>query len=169
MVLRRATSADAEMLSRFAAHSFRETFGPDNDPSNMAAYLQDAYSPAIQAAEIGDSATTVILAVEEGATEGSLAGYAHLVTHDTETQLKRLYVDVPWKGQGLSRRLMDDVVAECRRRGAKRLWLTVWERNARAIAFYEKMGFRRSGTEVFWLGQDAQTDHVMEIDIPPSV
>lgn len=43
------------MLSRFAALSFEETFGPDNHPGNMAAYPQEVFSPAIQAAEIGEA------------------------------------------------------------------------------------------------------------------
>jgi len=38
----------------------------------------------------------------------------------------------------------------------------VWERNARAIAFYERWGFARVGSHPFKLGADEQTDLVME-------
>jgi ribosomal protein S18 acetylase RimI-like enzyme len=48
-----------------------------------------------------------------------------------------------------------------RARGAARLWLGVWERNARAIRFYQKHGFADIGTQVFRLGTDLQTDRVM--------
>jgi RimJ/RimL family protein N-acetyltransferase len=37
----------------------------------------------------------------------------------------------------------------------------VWERNARAIAFYEKCGFMQAGSHVFLMGTDPQRDLVM--------
>ena len=37
----------------------------------------------------------------------------------------------------------------------------MWERNERAQAFYRKHGFRKVGTQIFVVGSDPQTDHVM--------
>ncbi|MDQ0471534.1 GNAT family N-acetyltransferase [Labrys wisconsinensis] len=167
IVLRRATTDDARALSGFAARSFQETFGPESKPRDMEAYLAKAFSPAVQTAEIADAAATVILALDDR-TSG-LAGYAHLVARNADIELKRLYVDAPWKGRGLAARLMDRIFEECRRHGGDRLWLTVWVRNHRAMAFYEKVGFRVSGSETFMLGDDAQTDHVMEMAVPRAV
>jgi ribosomal protein S18 acetylase RimI-like enzyme len=73
----------------------------------------------------------------------------------------RFYVDRPWFGRGVAPALMAACAAEARRRGGDVLWLGVWERNARAIAFYEKCGFRRVGIQPFQLGSDRQTDYVM--------
>ena len=50
--------------------------------------------------------------------------------------------------------------------GATRVWLGVWEKNARAIAFYAKCGFRDVGSQPFLLGSDLQTDRVMEALLP---
>jgi ribosomal protein S18 acetylase RimI-like enzyme len=41
------------------------------------------------------------------------------------------------------------------------VWLGVWERNPKAIAFYKKFGFREVGAHVFPLGSDPQRDVVM--------
>jgi len=46
-------------------------------------------------------------------------------------------------------------------RGVEVLWLGVWERNERAIAFYNRWGFESVGTHIFLLGQDRQTDFIM--------
>ena len=46
-------------------------------------------------------------------------------------------------------------------RGAQTLWLGVWERNPRALAFYGKCGFVDVGEHVFLFGTDPQTDRVM--------
>ena len=43
------------------------------------------------------------------------------------------------KGTGLASRLLQEVLSDCRGRGADRLWLAVWHANGRAIAFYSKM------------------------------
>ena len=46
-------------------------------------------------------------------------------------------------------------------RGARTVWLAVWERNLRAQAFYRKCGFEDCGAKDFLLGRDRQTDRVM--------
>ena len=44
------------------------------------------------------------------------------------------------------------------------MWLGVWQRNPRAVRFYEKCGFRRVAEATFVLGTDVQTDWVMARD-----
>ena len=58
---------------------------------------------------------------------------------------------------------MDAAVEAAAARGARTLWLGVWERNARAIAFYAKCGFADVGAQPFTLGADVQTDRVMAL------
>jgi ribosomal protein S18 acetylase RimI-like enzyme len=41
------------------------------------------------------------------------------------------------------------------------LWLGVWERNERAIRFYEKKGFVQVGSLPFVFGNELHTDLVM--------
>ena len=45
--------------------------------------------------------------------------------------------------------------------GAQHLWLAVWERNPRAIAFYGKCGFADVGDTEFYVGPDRQIDRVL--------
>ena len=165
IVLRQATENDAATLSRFAAQTFEETFGPDSKPSDLSAYLVKAFSPAIQRAEIADSAATIILASDRDSSDDGLIGYAHLIAHNSAIEMKRLYIATIWKGRGLAQLLFDKALEEARRLGGERLWLTAWQENFRAIAFYKKMEFRISGQETFQLGEDLQTDHVMEITL----
>jgi diamine N-acetyltransferase len=163
IIVRRAAEQDAETLSWFAAETFRETFGPDNKPSDMDDYLRKSFSPEIQRNEIANSAATIILALDRESSDDSLIGYAHLIADQSAIELKRFYVATSWKGRGLAQLLFHEALAEGHRRGGRRLWLTVWDRNDRAIAFYKKMGFRISGRAIFQLGEDTQTDHMMEI------
>ncbi len=53
-----------------------------------------------------------------------------------------------------------------RRKGKRYLWLGVWERNERAVGFYERMGFTKAGTHEFLMGAERQTDHLMRRELP---
>ena len=53
--------------------------------------------------------------------------------------------------------------------GYETIWLGVWERNERAIRFYEKWGFREAGTHDFILGNDVQNDLIMEYSVKGTV
>jgi RimJ/RimL family protein N-acetyltransferase len=56
---------------------------------------------------------------------------------------------------------MAAVVRAAAARDIPSIWLGVWERNARAVAFYRKVGFLDVGSHVFVLGTDEQTDRLM--------
>jgi diamine N-acetyltransferase len=164
--IRRATVADAAALSEFGARTFFETFAADNDPDDMALHLASAWHPDIQRAEIEDAGLDTLLACD---VDGRLAGFAQVrasrppagIPAREPVELKRFYVDKPWQGRGLARQLMEAVETQARARGAHELWLGVWERNERAQAFYRKCGFHKVGTQIFVVGTDPQTDHVM--------
>ena len=166
VVLRLATVADADALSGFAASVYRETFDAVSTTVDMEAHLRESYSPAIQAQEIADSHATFFLAEDRSASGGALVGFAHFIEDDTPAsiELRRIYVDGKWHGRGVAKRLLDEVFSECHRRSTKRLWLSVWHRNRRAIAFYEKAGFRTSGEMTFHWGGGLEAGFVMELD-----
>jgi ribosomal protein S18 acetylase RimI-like enzyme len=169
-LVRPATIADAPRLSQLGSTIFRETFEGENTPEDMARYLAEAFTPDRQAAEITDPAGTVLVA-ERGGKSGDteLVGYVHLVSGPAPAtvegsaplELKRLYVARAWHGHGVAQALMDAALDAARARGAQTMWLGVWERNPRAVAFYSKYGFTRVGEHTFMLGADAQTDWVL--------
>jgi ribosomal protein S18 acetylase RimI-like enzyme len=164
--IRRGQPGDAQALAEFAARTFTETFAAANRPEDMAAYLPAAYGAGQQSRELASS-DVVTLIVE--AESGAIAAFAMLrrgsvpacVTGDTPVELWRFYVDRPWHGTGLAQRLLTAVHGAAAEFAARTLWLGVWEKNDRAIAFYEKSGFRDVGEQDFWVGADRQTDRIM--------
>ena len=168
-IVRRGTADDATMLADLAARTFSDTFASDNRAEDMAAYLPVHFAPGIQRAELGDAANTYLIAERAGEPVGYAlvrAGPAPAcVGSEPAVEVVRIYVDRPWFGRGVAPVLMDACTTEGRLRGARTLWLGVWERNPRAIAFYRKCGFRDVGGQTFQLGQDVQSDRVMARDI----
>jgi ribosomal protein S18 acetylase RimI-like enzyme len=168
--IRPARLEDATTLSELAARTFSETFGPHTPSADIAAYLTATYSPELQAAEIANSARTVLV-VETRPIHGdpALVGYAYLfrsstpavVTGPVPLQLERFYLDSQYHGQGVAQRLMTEVLRMATVQGARTLWLGVWEHNARALAFYRKYGFQRVGEHLFPVGSDPQIDWLL--------
>jgi uncharacterized Fe-S cluster protein YjdI/ribosomal protein S18 acetylase RimI-like enzyme len=165
--IRPGIAGDALELARFGERAFREAFTADNRPENVEAYVGDTYSAARQLADLAD-AERVTLVVE---VESSLIAYAQLragtppscVTGPDPVELLRFYVDRRWHGRGVAQALMAEALAAARARSAETVWLGVWERNPRAIAFYAKSGFRDVGSQPFMLGADRQTDRIMTL------
>ena len=168
--IRRGAAADASALSAFAAATFSDTYGRYNDPENLNRHIASAFNATQQAEELADPEVATLIAHREDA----FAGYAQVrradapacVTHASPIELQRFYVDAAWHGCGLAQRLLDEACAAARAFGGSVLWLKVWERNARAIAFYRKSRFIDVGTADFFVGSDRQTDRVLVLSLP---
>ena len=159
MIIRKATDADAAALAAFGARTFAATFAAQNTPEDMEQFLRSAYGEAQQRREIADPLMTTLLCEAAGV----LLGFAQLRGGDDPSTIEilRLYVDPAHHGRGVAQSLMEACLAAARNAGARTIWLGVWERNARAIAFYEKCGFVHEGEHPFLVGSDLQTDWVM--------
>jgi ribosomal protein S18 acetylase RimI-like enzyme len=163
--IRYAKSGDNIQLAEFGARTFSESFGADNAPEDMAAYLAESFSPEIQAVELADPSSVFLIAEIDGV----LVGYARLKEGDAPVnvsggrpvELVRIYAGVEWIGRGVGKALMEACLAEAVRRGCDLIWLGVWDRNPRAQAFYRKWGFVEAGSHPFKLGSDMQVDMVM--------
>jgi len=165
ILIRTARPEDNELLARLGAQTFSGTFGPDNTAEDMAAYLAQAFGPEKQAAELADPATAFLIAeIEEEA-----VGYARLregsapdcIPAGRPIEIVRFYAVASWIGRGVGAALMASCLEHARQRGCGTLWLDVWERNSRAIAFYRRWGFTEVGTQAFVLGADVQHDLLM--------
>lgn len=165
MTIRTATTADATVVADLARRTFYDTFGATNHPVDMELHLARSYGVDQQTRELNDRDITTLL-VEE---DGQAIAYAMLrgdhvpdcVTGPAPLELWRFYVDRGWHGRGIAQALMERVKTTARERGARTLWLGVWERNDRARAFYAKCGFTDAGDHIFLFGTDPQTDLVM--------
>jgi GNAT superfamily N-acetyltransferase len=165
VTIREATTTDVAVLSELARRTFYDTFAPMNDATDMALYLAEAFGIDQQTRELNDCDITTLLAEEDG----EAIAFAQLrsgpvpdcVNGPHPIELWRFYIAHQWHGRGIARPLMDRVLSEARAHGARTLWLGVWEKNARARAFYAKCGFTDVGDHIFLFGTDPQTDLVM--------
>jgi ribosomal protein S18 acetylase RimI-like enzyme len=169
LLIRQANPGDAELLAELGSRTFVETFAVDDTPKDMAAYLKTSFSPALLASELADPRVTVRIAE----IDHEAVGYAMLrsgpapesLTSDNPIELVRLYVSRESLGSGIGAALMQDCIDQAKQKNFETLWLGVWENNTRAQAFYRKWSFREVGTHPFQLGDDTQTDLLMQRSI----
>lgn len=164
--IRIATADDNVLLAELGARTFKDAFGKDNAQQNMDAYLSQAFNAEVQALELAEPGSVFLIAE----LAGKAVGYARLnesrapsgVKGLRPIELVRIYALPEMIGHGIGSQLMQACLQAAQKRGCDTIWLGVWEHNARAIAFYRKWRFTKAGTQTFQLGDDPQTDWVMQ-------
>src|SRR5262249_26523161 len=133
-------------------------------PEDLRAYIAAKYTPDVQRQEIADSAFHYRLALEGSVLVGyCMSGPVSLEIEpraETALELRRLYVAPGMKGAGVAQALMDEALDWMRRRGANAAYLSVWEDNHRAQAFYRRYGFEQVGEHKFMVGASADRDQI---------
>ena len=165
VTIRPAGASDTALLADLGRRTFVGAFGSNNEPSHMDEYVAWAFTPGQLERELADPAAQFLIAE----TDGVAVGYAKIrewtapecVAGIRPVELERIYADQASIGTGIGSALMGACLDAIRARGGETVWLGVWERNERAIRFYEKWGFEIVGAKVFLLGGDKQTDVVM--------
>lgn len=170
--LRPATSTDLAPLLDLAVRTFVDTFAPFNSAENLSACIAEHYAPERFARDLLDPRARVIVAE---ARSGALAAYARMrwgnapdcVDDREAVEIEKLYVDRPHHRRGVGSMLMRHCLDFARASGRWTVYLSVWEHNQRAIAFYEKWGFVRVGEHLFPVGDDPQIDWWMARAVEP--
>jgi len=90
--------------------------------------------------------------------DGKLSGVALLGFRDQRAWVGGFGVVPEFRGRGLARRYLEDVLAVCHRAGAARVELEVLLRNAPAIALYKRGGFAVVDELVVWSRAPLATD-----------
>jgi GNAT superfamily N-acetyltransferase len=128
LTIRRATDKDADAVSRVIIATLRETNARDYTPDIIARVEQSFSPPAML--EFFRTRRVFVAVLGE-----TLAGTASL---DGET-VRSMFVDPPFQGHGIGRRLMSEVEQTARADGV--VTLTV-PSSVTAEPFYARLGFR---------------------------
>lgn len=160
------TPDNAALLRDFAEETFRIAWQHDNEPEPFEAYCQKAFSIEKIREEIAEPNAEFYLVWQSD----RLVAYLKL-NRDRQPeqdwgegpafQLERIYVSNTLQGKGLGATLLDFTEQRARETGAEWVWLSVWQKSPRSIAFYQRNGYEIFGVETFWVGDDPQPDWLM--------
>jgi ribosomal protein S18 acetylase RimI-like enzyme len=156
-------------LQQIGRQTFSETFAESNSAENMAKYLEEAYSYEKLSAELNELNSFFYFAM----LDEKVIGYLKLNNGGSQTELKdndaveieRIYVLKEFHGKKVGQLLFNKAIEVAKAQHAAYVWLGVWEENKKAIQFYTKNGFVEFDQHVFVLGDEAQTDIMMKLQL----
>lgn len=168
-MIRPASVTDIPELSDFASRTFYQAYGWYNTEKNMREYVEKYFSINQLKEELSDE--SIIYLIEEN--QGKIEGYLKLgrknkppgINHVSCSEIERIYVDEYLQRKGTGKKLLNAAIRIVSERKDEILWLGVWQKNEKAIAFYLKNGFKITGTTKFILGDDEQDDFIMMLDL----
>ncbi|WRQ33736.1 GNAT family N-acetyltransferase [Bacteroidales bacterium MB20-C3-3] len=167
-LVRRVKADEIESLQRISRRTFYETFWMSNTHQNIIDYLENSLSLEALSRELENpnSEFYFLFLDAESATDFEPAAYLKL--NFLNVELERIYVLSKFQCKGIGRYLLDFSIQLALSRRAPILWLGVWERNYNAIDFYKQNIFQYFGKHTFRLGQDLQTDILMQKILLPN-
>ncbi|HEY8562666.1 MAG TPA: GNAT family N-acetyltransferase [Pyrinomonadaceae bacterium] len=170
-IIRYAALDDARLLARLGRETFGEAFAahPLMPADDLRLYMDEAFTTEQMTRELSESKALFLLAE----ISGEPAAYAKLLKNTpapgseskNQIKLQRLYAEQKFLGTGIGHDLMDRCLREAAQSGHDGVWLSVWEHNPRAQAFYRKWKFETCGTIDFRLGNSIMTDFLMKREI----
>ena len=167
--IRQANLEDLAALQTIGRKTFVETFAASNSEENLAHYLAEGFSEEKLTAELKNESSAFYFAEEEDKILGYLkvnVGEAQNEPQDPDAlEIERIYVLQEFHGKGVGLMLYEQALSIALEQNAPYIWLGVWEKNSRAIRFYENQGFVAFDQHIFQLGEDAQTDILMKLNV----
>ena len=169
IVINKISIEQIELLQQIGRQTFSETFAESNSAENMAKYLEEAYAYEKLSAELNELNSFFYFAT----LDQDVIGYLKLNKGGSQTELKdndaleieRIYVLKEFHGKKVGQLLFNKAIEVAKAQHAAYVWLGVWEENKRAIQFYTKNGFVEFDQHVFVLGDEAQTDIMMKLEL----
>ena len=165
VIIEKATVEDLLTIQTIAKETFIQAFSADNTQRNMDIYVAESFNREKMQEELTNPGSTFYLAkledqpiaylklnVEAAQTESMASNYM---------ELERIYVREKYQGQQVGQILMDKAITIAVASKKEFLWLGVWERNYKAIRFYQKNGFVTFKDHIFLMGDDPQRDILM--------
>ncbi|MDK1286296.1 GNAT family N-acetyltransferase [Pseudoalteromonas umbrosa] len=164
---REATLKDSANIAALSAQVWLHNYALDGVNDAISAYVLSEFTAENIANKIKDNSYQYILC--ENAS--NLTGLVSLdysatcpVTSKPSPELDRLYIQEPFTGKGLGRKLLDAAINTCKNAGHSKLWLTVFHKNERALAFYKRHNFKVIGETYFVLNNERHLNYVLSID-----
>ncbi|MGE5107912.1 MAG: N-acetyltransferase family protein [Sphingobacteriales bacterium] len=163
--IKEATNGDAALIADMSRHTFYDTFAPVNAKEDMDKFMNEQFTREALMKEVEDRDGIFFLAYYGD----EAVGYVRMregenrneFNNKPSVEIARIYAVQSAIGKGVGKALMQHCIEAAIKMNKAIIWLGVWEKNERAIAFYSKWGFEKFAEHDFVLGNDLQTDWLM--------
>lgn len=156
--IRQATISDVGIISALGITTCYEAYFELDPSRDLADYCMNFFSLEQIKTEMEDANSTFLIAeFDEKA-----VGYAKLregkkiecMRGKNAIEIQRIYILEKMKGKRIGAELVNRCIEIGKEKGYEMLWLGVWEKNLKAIKFYEKIGMKNVGITDFSDGKN---------------
>ena len=137
MEIVKADESLIDITSGFAQRVFREYYndliGPD-----QAQYMSDLFLSKEAIKELMRQGAVFKLAMEDD----KILGFYECQKEDKRVFLSKLYVDTPYRGNGIGKMMFEDLLDYTRSNGLNKIYLTVNKYNTPSYNIYLHLGFK---------------------------
>ncbi len=160
---------ELDLLVEISKMTFIAAFEADNDPEDFKNYIEFAFNKIKLKKEIQTPDSSFYFVYFDK----KLAGYFKLneflaqtdIREDKSLEIERIYVLESFQGKKIGQSMLREIKDIATEKEKHFIWLGVWERNIRAIQFYEREGFAKFGTHPYYIGSDKQTDWLLRFSL----
>ncbi len=159
---------DSQKLLQIGWQTFYDAFGPPvNSEENIQSYLSEKFTLDTILQELQNPNSEFYFSL----ISDQITGYIKINTGEAQTEqvegegleIERIYVVKEHQGKNIGQHLFQKALQLAKVKSKKFLWLGVWDKNLRAIKFYQRNGFEIFDKHGFTLGTEAQTDVMMKL------
>lgn len=169
MLIKKCNLEDINTLQTVAQQTFYETFAAVNTEQDIQDYLTNVLSQTALKQQLNNPHSSFYLLQ----INNQIAGYLKLNIETAQTEdndptameIERIYLLQTFQGQNLGKILLNKAIELAKEQQKSYIWLGVWENNSKALAFYKKNDFYKTGEHSFLLGDDNQTDYILRKDL----
>ena len=165
MLLQKVNIQSLKRIQQIGRTTFEETFSTFNTAENMLSYLENEFSTEKLTEELLEPNSEFYIVSENEKVIGYLKvniGAAQTEFNAANSlEIQRIYVLKTYHGKKVGQLLYAQAEELAQKKQVDFIWLGVWEKNERAIHFYQKNGFEIIDQHIFKLGTDLQTDFIM--------
>ncbi len=167
LIYKKCKIDDLEELVKISRSTFIAAFKEDNDPQDFSDYIEFAFNTTKLKEELQNKSSSFLFVY----LNNELSCYLKLnefaaqtdIKADDSIEIERIYVHPDYQGKKVGQEMLKEIRRLAIQKGKRFIWLGVWEKNIRAIQFYEREGFIKFGTHPYYIGTDKQTDWLMRL------
>ncbi len=169
ITIEKAGPEHVHIILGLATKTFVETYGEFNDPQNVQQYISESFSEALIRSELSNVHVSFFVAYLDGLPVGFTKlrndRKAKALEGVRTIEVQRFYVLKEFQGYNAGKALMEKIMAEARLGGYHTIWLQVWQKNDKAIRFYQRAGFVVYETTSFQFGNEIHQDFLMKYEL----
>lgn len=167
ITIQKGSLSNLETIQKISIQTFTETFAAVNTIENIENYILESFHLEQLKKELNNPDSQFYIAYSNLDPIGYLKINCEAAQTENQTknalEIHRIYVLQSFHGKNVGQILLEKAITIAKKMEVNLIWLGVWEENYRAQRFYSKNGFQIFDKHQFVLGDEVQTDFMMQL------